>query len=151
MKNHLKDLLEYSHHSNIKIIEKFNDGDLHFVIPDSTKSLFSHILNAQSIWNGRMEANKEKVDVWKILNDEKLVEIENENYRKSLELLDSKDLNEEINYQNSKGEQYRNSVQEILIHIVNHSTYHRGQIAVEFRQKGIEPVVSDYIFYKRDK
>lgn len=90
------------------------------------------------------------VDVWKILNDEKLEEIENENYRKSLELLDSKDLTEEISYENSKGEQYRNSVQEILIHIVNHSTYHRGQIAVEFRQKGIEPVVSDYIFYKRD-
>lgn len=150
MKEHLKDMLEYSHHFNIKIIEKFNDGDLHFVIPTSTKSLFSHILNAQTIWNNRIEANKEMVDVWKILNDEKLEEIENENYRKSLELLDNKDLTEEISYENSKGEQYRNSVQEILIHIVNHSTYHRGQIAVEFRQKGIEPVVSDYIFYKRD-
>lgn len=151
MKEHLKDLLEYSHYFNMKIIEKFNDGDLHFVIPVTTKSLFSHILNAQLIWNNRIDGNREVMDVWKILNDEKIEEIENENYRKSLELLETKDLSEDISYQNSKGEQYSNSVQEILTHIVNHSTYHRGQIAVEFRQKGIDPVVSDYIFYKRDK
>ncbi|WP_209331385.1 DinB family protein [Lunatimonas salinarum] len=34
-------------------------------------------------------------------------------------------------------------------HIVNHSTYHRGQIATLFRESGLQPVVTDYIMLKR--
>lgn len=150
MKEHLKDLLEYSHHFNIKIIEKFNDGDLHFVIPDSTKRLFSHILNAQAIWNNRIEGNKNANDVWKILDDETWEEVENDNFNKSLKILENRDLDKMISYKNSKGGQFQNSIKDIILHIVNHSTYHRGQVATEFRKTGIEPVVSDYIIYKRD-
>ena len=37
----------------------------------------------------------------------------------------------------------------MLFHFVNHSTYHRGQIASNLKEHGIEPLVTDYIFYKR--
>lgn len=36
-------------------------------------------------------------------------------------------------------------------HIVNHSTYHRGQIAAFIRQFGIDPPSTDYIVYARQK
>ncbi|QLH28398.1 MAG: hypothetical protein HWD63_02710 [Candidatus Parvibacillus calidus] len=39
-------------------------------------------------------------------------------------------------------------MKDIIFHIINHSTYHRGQIAMEFRQSGLEPLNTDYIFYK---
>ncbi|MCG9971990.1 DinB family protein [Christiangramia crocea] len=150
MKKHLKDLLEYSHHFNSMLIEKFNDGDLHLAIPENTLRLFSHILNAQYIWNSRIEGEDVKTDGWKVHDKGDLRDLENRNFNKSLEILEKLELDNGISYKNSKGEQFQNSVQEILFHIVNHSTYHRGQIATELRQNGLEPVVSDYIFYKRE-
>jgi uncharacterized damage-inducible protein DinB len=47
------------------------------------------------------------------------------------------------------GDTYTNSVQEILFHIINHSTYHRGQIMAQLRESGLEAISTDYIFYKR--
>lgn len=42
-------------------------------------------------------------------------------------------------------------IQQILFHIANHFTHHRGQIISDLRQNGIEPRISDYIFYKRSE
>ena len=50
---------------------------------------------------------------------------------------------------NSKGETFSNKIKDILFHIINHSTYHRAQIATDLKQNGIEPINTDYIFYKR--
>jgi uncharacterized damage-inducible protein DinB len=36
-----------------------------------------------------------------------------------------------------------------MIHLVNHSTYHRAQIATLLRQGGLEPVNTDFITYDR--
>lgn len=150
MKEHLKDLLEYSHFFNTELIRKFNDGDLHLAIPDNTLKVFSHILNAQKIWNSRITNEDFRLDVWKVHSNEDLEELENSNFKRSLEILENKELEKIIFYKNSKGEQFQNSVQEILFHVVNHSTYHRGQIALQMRKNGLEPVASDYIIYKRE-
>lgn len=47
--------------------------------------------------------------------------------------------------------EFTNTIGDILFHIVNHSTYHRGQIASDFRESDIEPLNTDYIMFKRDK
>jgi uncharacterized damage-inducible protein DinB len=47
------------------------------------------------------------------------------------------------------GKYFENNVQQIMIHLVNHGTYHRGQVAMLLRQKGFEPVNTDYITYDR--
>ena len=36
-----------------------------------------------------------------------------------------------------------------MIHLVNHSSYHRAQIALLLRQKGYEPINTDFITYDR--
>lgn len=149
MKEQLKDLLEYSHHYNVKLIEKFNDGDLHLAVPDNALKLMSHILNAQIIWNIRLKEEKQEQNVWQNYEKEEMMEIENQNYETTLELLDNSDLDKEIAYTTTKNENYRNKLSDILLHVVNHSTYHRGQIAAELRKAGLEPVPSDFILYKR--
>ena len=151
MKDYFKEILEYSHYYNLEIINKFNDGDLHFIVPDRAVELLSHTLNAQKIWNERLKGNSDSVEVWEVQEVDKLESIENENYKESLALLEREDLERIVKYSNSKGESYQNSVKDILFHIVNHSTYHRGQIATEFRKQGIDPVVSDFVYYKLDK
>lgn len=151
MKDYFKELLEYSHYYNLEIIRKMNDGDLHFMIPERAIQLLSHTLNAQKIWNNRLEGKEDQVQVWKNLEIDDLESIENDNYQKSLSILENEELDRTVNYKNSKGESYQSSVRDIIFHVINHSTYHRGQIATEFRKQGIDPIVSDFVYYKLKK
>ena len=49
-----------------------------------------------------------------------------------------------------KGEPFTDSVEDTLFHVVNHSTYHRGQIITMLREAGETKVVStDLIHYLR--
>jgi uncharacterized damage-inducible protein DinB len=36
-----------------------------------------------------------------------------------------------------------------MIHLVNHASYHRAQIALLMRQQGHEPINTDFITYDR--
>jgi len=38
-----------------------------------------------------------------------------------------------------------------MVHVVNHSTYHRGQITTLLRQLGAEPVDTDFLVYYAEK
>lgn len=38
-----------------------------------------------------------------------------------------------------------------MISLINHSTYHRGQITMLMKEAGLETLNTDYIFYKRNK
>lgn len=52
-------------------------------------------------------------------------------------------------YRFSSGEEAKSPVFESLLHVVNHGTYHRGQIATMLRQMGAKPIGTDYITYVR--
>lgn len=39
----------------------------------------------------------------------------------------------------------------MVTHVVNHATYHRGQIAAFFRQLGLKPIGTDFITFAREK
>lgn len=87
---------------------------------------------------------------WEIRPIDKLKHINEENFTESLSIISAYDFNKVISYKNSKGLSFENSVQDILFHIINHSTYHRGQITSDCKLNGMIPLVTDYIFYKRD-
>lgn len=146
MKEKLIDLFEYTYHSNkemIKIISKNISK-----IDDKTIGLINHTLNAQQIWNSRIVGEK-TFEVWQINSFENLEEINHENFLRSIQIIEYSDFEQKIEYQNSKGNKFENSIFEMLFHTINHSTYHRGQINSLLKQNGIEPLLTDYIFYKR--
>lgn len=147
MESFFKELLKYNHHFNQQLAEVFNDN-LDKTSGKATK-IYSHVLNAHQIWNNRIEFKQEPYGVWQIhpIQDYKIIDIMN--YEHSLRILDELNLNDTINYTNTKGQTFNNSIRDVFFHIINHSTYHRGQIATEFRQQGIEPVMTDYILYTR--
>jgi uncharacterized damage-inducible protein DinB len=69
---------------------------------------------------------------------------------KWLEFVESENnFNRELTYKNYTGDLYTNNVEMIMIHLVNHSSYHRAQIAMLLRQKGFEPINTDFITYDR--
>ncbi len=63
--------------------------------------------------------------------------------------LDNKSLQQAVSYTTTEGEKFSNSNQQILQHVVNHSSYHRGQIAAMMRQAGAEPLNTDLIAFFR--
>jgi len=56
-------------------------------------------------------------------------------------------LNTIIAYVNTQGETWRYPLWQTLQHVVNHSTYHRGQVTTMLRQLGAEPVATDFLVF----
>ena len=142
-----KDAFEYNYHFNQELIQLFENNST--AIPEKSIKLLNHLINAQQIWNERMLDEKISVGVWEIRALESLKNHNENNYNKSLQILNNTQLSQKISYKNSKGIEFSNTVQDILFHIINHATYHRGQIASDLKANGIEPINTDYIFYKR--
>lgn len=113
--------------------------------------LFSHIGNAQIIWFHRVTQLEGKVpkvfETFELIEAIELVRISSQLW---LDLVQSKaDFDERIEYQNSKGESFQSNISDIIIHVANHGTHHRGQIATLLRQENIAPPASDFIFFSR--
>lgn len=117
-------------------------------LSDRCTELFCHLLNAHQIWNARI-LQKTPFGVNDRYSLAECMALNRENHKETLTFLEDGDLARKVDYTTSKGVQYSNSVQEILFHISNHTTHHRGQIIMEVRRNGIAPILSDYIFYKR--
>lgn len=61
-------------------------------------------------------------------------------------------LRHEFIYMNNKRESFKNPVHEMLTHLFNHGTYHRGQLVNYLRQLGVKNVPStDFIAFTRKK
>jgi uncharacterized damage-inducible protein DinB len=54
----------------------------------------------------------------------------------------------EFAWVNSKGEAHRAPLRQVLLHVVNHSTYHRGQVVSQLRQLGHQPPPTDLVYYR---
>mgnify|MGYP003613227828 CR=1 FL=1 len=146
MKENFQDYLEYNQHFNRSLIQNYLENKM--IWSEKSKSLLNHILNAHQIWNARI-FNDNQFEVWQINSEDLLLKINSENFSNSYKILEKRELNDIVNYKNSKGTKFENSIQEILFHFSNHSTYHRGQIAMLLKETGLEPLNTDYIFYKR--
>jgi uncharacterized damage-inducible protein DinB len=120
-------------------------------VPASTLHLLSHICNAQVIWLRRIE---NMVNTNGVFDEHTLTQCRDMLGNSSDQLLELAampiaGLEKVICYTNSKGEAFETSVEDILIHVFNHSTYHRAQVARDLRQNALTPVNTDYITYVR--
>lgn len=61
----------------------------------------------------------------------------------------SNDLAKPVRYTSTEGVAYESSLADVLTHVVNHSSYHRGQIASLVAATGVKPAVTDYIAVTR--
>lgn len=52
-------------------------------------------------------------------------------------------------YRDTRGSTFRLPLSASILHVVNHSTYHRGQVATLIRQLGGEPIATDLAFLVR--
>tara|TARA_B100001146_G_C15873248_1_gene302865 strand:+ start:78 stop:527 length:450 start_codon:yes stop_codon:yes gene_type:complete len=146
MEDFFKDIFEYHYQFNQRLIKQLNT--IEEILPNRTIPLISHAINAHQIWNARITKSQE-LGVHQVHSLKICLEIDNSNYQQTLKILNERKLNEIIKYENTQGTTFENSIRQILFHISNHYSHHKGQIISDIRQIGIDPIITDYIFYKR--
>ncbi|QXU41998.1 DinB family protein [Pedobacter sp. D749] len=142
-----EEIINYTQLADARIIEIFKLATID--LPDAAR-LFSHVLNAQHIWAQRISGKTPLYGVWDIHSTEGFESLSLENFRLIREALNNHPLDKRILYANTRGDQYENRIDEILFHLFNHSTYHRGQVVTLLKKAGFTPPVTDYIMLKRD-
>lgn len=65
--------------------------------------------------------------------------------------LTPEDLHRSLAYLNRTGERYAYPLWQQMVHVVNHASYHRGQVVTMLRQLGAEAVSTDFLSYYDEK
>jgi len=117
-------------------------------LPARSLKLIAHVLSAERLWLARINQENPSLPVWPELT---LAQCEAEanqlgaSWKAYLEECKEVSLSHQISYVNSKGESWCSQVDEILLHVITHSAYHRGQIASDMRAAGLTPAYTDFI------
>lgn len=149
MRNYFIKLFDFNYWANNIIIDFLNQNK---IADQKILNIMSHIAHAQHNWYFRVVNQQQDIPVWSIISMEKLTSTLAANGGLWNEFV--KGLNEEIlakplEYRNMQGDPYLNALEDVLAHVVNHSTYHRGQVIFLIREAGIVPPSTDYIRFAR--
>lgn len=148
MKKYFLKLYNYNYWSNKRVLgaiekQKVNDPKI--------LQLMGHVLAAQYLWLHRIKGlPTPDVKLWGEYSLERLLHMAEDVGKMWIEYVESTDnFDRELTYHNYTNDPYTNNVENIMIHLVNHSSYHRAQVALLLRQKGFEPINTDFITYDR--
>ena len=121
----------------------------------SVRDTLTHIMFVEWLWlerwNGRSPAGPPSGDFPDLSAVRaRWQEIEND-LLKFVAALSAPDLERVVTYRNTKGNPFSDRMWQMLQHLVNHGTYHRGQITTMLRQLGATPVATDLIAFYREQ
>lgn len=115
-----------------------------------------HIVGAEHIWLSRWIGKSEfklldpKDYLTRAIMQEKWDEVE-QRMGEFVGSLTETDLSNVVTYKTTEGKQFSNPLWQMMQHMVNHSTYHRGQVVTMLRQLGVRPIGTDLITFYREK
>lgn len=119
---------------------------------EAAREFYAHILGAEHVWLARLRGRATDVPVWPDFDRERCERLggeAREAYAAYVQSLKRSDLERSVSYVNSAGQAFESRVEDILMHVLLHGTYHRGQVALLLRQGGAEPSPTDYIAFVR--
>jgi uncharacterized damage-inducible protein DinB len=154
----IRELYAYNHWANQRVLasvsplsgEQFTRGMGNSF--GSVRDTVAHILAAEWIWLERWLGRSPKAllpasDFPTVASiRERWATVEQERNR-FLQTLTPAKLQDSIAYTNTRGEGYSYLLWQQMAHVVNHSSYHRGQVTTLLRQLGAEPQNTDFLSY----
>jgi uncharacterized damage-inducible protein DinB len=122
----------------------------------SVRDTLAHICGAEWIWLERFQGRSPSslpdttqfTDVpglrahWAELEDRLLTFVRG---------LTQTNLDRVLEYKTLKFGVYKNPLWQSLQHVVNHGTYHRGQVTTMLRQHGAQPILTDLMHFYRER
>ena len=114
--------------------------------------LYAHVLGTEHTWLARILERAPSVKIWPELTIAEAAALGVENagaLRVLLESLTPEQLQRKVAYTNSAGLTFESTIEDMLLQIVLHGCYHRGQVALLVRGAGGEPSPTDYIAFVR--
>ncbi len=136
----LLDKIEYNHEANLRIIDVIGSS----TDQEANIRLMSHIINAQDIWNKRMLEESDHFDVWQDHPVQDWGVLLKTTYGDTIRAINVNSIGKAIRFKDTKGSSYQLLTEEIIFHIINHGTYHRGQIIRNLQMSNEATVSTDY-------
>jgi uncharacterized damage-inducible protein DinB len=161
IKQYIKQTLDYSYWANHRyfaVTEGLTDeqlrrkqrhswGDVH--------SVLVHMMSSETVWLKRWqgEAPKQHLEATSFPNLSSLksawAEVET-NMRAFVEAQSEEDLQNVITYTNFTGQTFRVPLWQMLMHVTNHATHHRGELAAMFALMDVPHPEEEVIQYFLD-
>jgi uncharacterized damage-inducible protein DinB len=118
----------------------------------SARDTAVHIASAQWIWLSRWKGETPK-GMWTATDYPTPASLreKSEGLAKDLGAFVAEQTEESVakalHYKNLKGEAMSYPLGQLMLHMTNHSTYHRGQVTTLLRQLGAQPISTDFVLY----
>lgn len=163
MKEVLKQYAAYTIWANQKIFDCMSNLSGELITQEITSSFPSlsktilHMWNAEAIWWQRLKLEEKIIvpgdnftgsftELIKQMNQQSVI------WKEWVDNATETQLQHVFFYRNSKREEFKQPVYELLLHIMNHGTYHRGQLVTMLRQLGVDKIPStDFTTFCRKK
>jgi uncharacterized damage-inducible protein DinB len=141
---YLQKLFAYDHWANREVLASLRAADP----PALALKLLGHIVGTEWLYLSRLRGTRSPMAVWPELTREQCsVNLDQLQrlWQDMLHELTPGRLSTRVSYVNSKGERWENTFEDMLVHVVLHSAYHRGQLALDLRTAGRTPPYTDFI------
>ena len=151
MLEHIQRLFAYNDWANREVLTALQKLE---VPPPRSVKLLAHIVAAERLWLERLSLQKQTYPVRPDFTLEQCtLEVEElpRLWKAYLTSLKEDALARALTYKNAKGESWTSQKQDILMHVILHSAYHRGQIAADMRAAGFTPAYTDFIHAVRQE
>ncbi|GAC1420758.1 MAG: DinB family protein [Flavisolibacter sp.] len=131
-----------------------------YEIESSFKSLYKtvlHLWDAESIWWQRMKLQERVVIPSESFNGnmKELIQnllLQDKQWSEWVSHAQEHVLQHVFQYQNSRKEHFKQPIYQMVLHLFNHGTYHRGQLVTLLRQLGLNKIPNtDFISWSRKK
>jgi uncharacterized damage-inducible protein DinB len=163
MKQLLQQYAAYNLWASKRILERIlllNDDSLNKEVGGSFSSIFKlilHMWDAESMWWQRLKLVEHVARPSDTFNGN-IAELAIKLTRQSTEWelwvngASEVALNHVFAYRTTKREEYKQPVYEVLMHLFNHQSYHRGQLVMKLRLLGEEKIpATDFVVFARKK
>lgn len=122
----------------------------------SIRSTLVHLAGATDIWARRLAgevvtSRPTEAEVASVSDVEQLFAKGHDAFDRLLATVTPEELNSVWSYRNFAGQDCRTPLWAVYRHVANHATYHRGQVASKLGRLGIEPPITDLVFWAMEQ
>jgi uncharacterized damage-inducible protein DinB len=158
----IRQLYDYNQWANHRVLSASGALDAEALLRpmgnsfSSLRDTLAHIIGAEWIWLerwlGRFPKALLDADSFPSLRslEDRWERVESDQDQ-FIQALSRERLDEDLAYINRVGERFSYPLWQQMVHVVNHSSYHRGQVTTLMRQLGAKVVSTDFLAYYDEK